>query len=244
MRETEGHKEILADMATISLPPSIAPVPEPSPSDNNGNGIGGGFDHPHCGPHDNSEPGPERWATPLSAYRLLTFLAIIWIVALFATLTLVLESRWVHAKDWVSIPLPHILYVNTAVLLLSSLTIECSRFSLRGGRSKHCTRWVFVTLLSGLAFIGGQVVAWRELSLRGLHLASNPGSFFFYLITGAHGLHLVVGITSLASVGFFVSRLAQKVEQQTAVDVLALYWHFMDGLWFYLLALLFITIQQ
>jgi cytochrome c oxidase subunit 3 len=95
----------------------------------------------------------------------------------------------------------------------------------------------------GLAFVGGQIVAWLELSFRGLHLASNPGSFFFYLITGAHGVHLLVGIISLASLGLSVSQLAQKFRQQTAMDTVALYWHFMNGLWVCLLALLLITIQ-
>ena len=165
-------------------------------------------------------------------------------MSLFATLTCVLELRWVHSKHWVSIPLPHILYANTAVLLLSSLTIEFARSSLRADRSERCIRWIFATLLLGLAFVGGQIVAWRELIFRGLYLASNPGSFFIYLITATHGLHLLGGIIGLASVGFFLSRLTRKVRQQTAVDAIALYWHFMDGLWVYLLTLLFITIQQ
>lgn len=186
---------------------------------------------------------PERRATPIGAYRLITVLAIIWIVTLFATLTLVLESRWVHSKDWVSIPLPSMLYVNTAILLFSSLTIEVARFSLGTERRKYCTRWIFVTLLLGFMFVGGQLVAWRELSFRGLHFASNPGSFFFYLITGTHGLHLVGGIVALASVGFFVSRLKRRVRMQKALGVIALYWHFLDGLWLYLLALLFTTIR-
>ena len=243
MRQTKESKAPV-NMATILLPRSTAPVDEPelSSSDNNGNGTGGGLDDPHYDPYHHSEPDPG--STPLSAYRMITFLAIIWIVTLFVTLTLVLESRWVHSKSWVSIPLPHILYVNTAILLLSSFTIERSRFSLRAKGIKHCTRWIFVTLLLGVAFLGGQVVAWRELSFRGLHFASNPGSFFFYLFTGAHGLHFLGGITALASVGLFVSRLRQKVKKQMAIDVVALYWHFMNGLWFYLLALLLITIQQ
>jgi cytochrome c oxidase subunit 3 len=238
-----GCPTVISDMIATLVSPPIAPAPEleSSPSDSEGNGIGGGLDGPGRDPHENSEPDQ---ATTLSSYRLITVLAIIWIVTLFATLTCVLESRWVHSKDWVSIPLPHILYVNSALLLLSSLSIEFARFSLRAEEIKRCTRWIFVTLLLGVAFVGGQIVAWQELGFQGLHLASNPGSFFFYLITGAHGLHLLAGIASLASVGFFLNRSTRKVMKQTAMDVVALYWHFTDGLWLYLLALLFITIQQ
>src|SRR5579862_5134352 len=151
---------------------------------------------------------------------MITFLAMFWIAALFATLALVLESRWVHSSDWASIPLPYVLYINTAILLGSSLTIEFARHSLRADATKECARWIRATLVLGLAFIAGQIVAWQDLSARGLHLASNPGSFFFYLITGAHGLHLLGGIVLLA----FVSRAATRVRRQAALDAIALYW--------------------
>lgn len=233
-------------MPTILHSESMAPAsePEPSSSDDNITGIGGGPDHPGHDTRENAVLTPEPRPATLGAYRLFTFLAIFWIVALFATIALVLESRWVHSTDWVSIPLPHILYVNAAILLLSSLTIEFARSSLRAESGRLCARWILFTLLLGFAFLGGQIVAWKELSFRGIHLASNPGSFFFYLITGAHGVHLLLGIILLASVGFSVSRLAQKVKQQTALDAIALYWHFMDGLWLVLFALLLVTIQR
>ena len=233
-------------MPPVLVSQSTAPVPDPelSLSDNKRIGIGGGPGDPGHDPQKISQLEPEPQAMPISAYRLFTFLAIIWIVTLFATLALVLESRWVHSKDWVSIPLPHILYANTAVLLFSSLTIELARLSLRREKSESCTRWILVTMLLGLMFVGGQVVAWQELSFRGLHLASNPGSFFFYLITGAHEAHLLVGISLLASVGFSVIQLARKVKQKTAMEAIALYWHFMNGLWLCLLGLFLITLQQ
>jgi len=169
---------------------------------------------------------------------------MVWIMTFFATLTRVLESRWVHAKDWVSIPLPRILYVNALILIVSSLTIEFARFSLCAEANKRCARWLFVTLLLGVSFVGGQIVAWRELASRGLHLASDPGSFFLYLITATHGLHLLGGIIALASGIFLVSGFGRKGKEQTAMGIISLYWHFMDGLWLYLLALLFVTIQQ
>jgi len=233
-------------MPTIVRSESRAAVsePEPSASDNNITGGGGGPHHPGHDPRPNSVLAPEPRPATQSAYRLFTFLAIVWIVALFSTIALVLESRWVHSDDWVSIPLPPILYVNAAILLLSSLTIEFARSSLRAEAGRRCARWILLTLLLGFAFLGGQLVAWKELSFGGMHLASNPGSFFLYLITGAHGVHLLLGIVLIASVGFKVSRLAPKVKQQTALDAIALYWHFMDGLWLCLLALLLISIQQ
>ncbi len=185
----------------------------------------------------------EPRGTPLSAYRMFTFFAMFWIAALFTTLALVLESRWVHSTDWVSIPLPRVLYLNTAILLGSSLTIEFARFSRRTDASKEA-RWIRATLLLGVVFIAGQIAAWQELISRGLHLASNPGSFFFFLVTGAHGLTFVAAIVSLISVSFLISPTTRKVSRQTALDTTALYWHFMTGLWACLLVLLVVTLQR
>jgi cytochrome c oxidase subunit 3 len=230
-------------MAGILLPPSIESEPGSSPSDHSRNGTGGGPDDPGHG-RRTSELDPDRRTTALSASRMLLWLAIIWIGALFATLTLVLNFRWVHSKDWVSIPLPPVLYVMTAILLLSSLAIELARSSLRARKSSHCIRWIFVTVSMGLVFLFGQVIAWRELAFEGMHFASNPGSFFFYLITGAHALHLLGGITALVSVGFFVNQLKPGTQQQTALGTVALYWHFMDGLWLSLFVVLFMAIER
>jgi cytochrome c oxidase subunit 3 len=228
-------------MATTLVLP--APAPEASASENDIIGIGGGPADPGDDPHDNPGPDPDQEAS-LSTYRMITVLAMVWIVFLFAAIAVALKWRWANAPDWVSISLPHVLYVNTAILLLSSLTMECARFSLRARGAKHCTGWVAATLLLGLAFIGGQLVVWRELALRGLHLASNPGSFFFYLLTGTHGVHLLVGVAALASVGLFVTSGAQRFRREAAVSVIALYWHFLDALWICVLALLFLSIQR
>lgn len=212
---------------------------EVSLSDHMGNGIGGVPDDPD----DHGNWPPDR-TTPPGEYRLITILAIIWIATVFVTLTLVLESRWVDSREWFSIPLPRMAYASTAVLLLSSLSVEFARFSLRREEARRAARWIFVALLLGVAFLGGQTLVWRELVSRGMHFASNPGSFFIYLITGAHGLHFLAGIAALASVGFFVGRSAPRARQQAALDVAALYWHFMDALWLYLLALLLMTIER
>jgi cytochrome c oxidase subunit 3 len=235
-------------MPSTLLPPPAASAPEkeaPLAGNNNGNGFGGGnFGDPDYGPHENSEPDPERWAAPPSAYRTATLFVIFSILSVFATLTRVLESRWAYSKDWVSISLPPILYVNTAILLLSSFTVEFAHRSRGMQASRRCGQWLFATLVLGMAFVGGQLVAWRELVFRGLYVASNPGSFFFYLLTAAHGIHLLGGILALVYIVAFSARLARSNKLQMAVGSMAVYWHFMDVLWLYLLALLFMTIQS
>jgi cytochrome c oxidase subunit 3 len=228
-------------MATTLIPPTVE-IEVPLSDD----GIIGGGGGPREPGDDSRRPerGPEPPTTPLSVYRAITSWIIVSVVMLFSALTVVVRARWVGSDDWISVPLPHVLYWNTAILLASSFTIEFARLSLRNKGSKDCTRWLLATLILGLAFLAGQIVAWRELVNEGLYLASNPGSFFIYLISGTHGLHLLGGIAALGFVAAFFNRWTQRAKQEIAVGVVALYWHFMDGLWIYLLALLFITVQR
>jgi cytochrome c oxidase subunit 3 len=229
------------------LPPPVAPATEKEavPSDNNSNGSGGGnFKDPDYRPDENSGTDPERWATPLSAYRTAALFLIFSIASVFATLTHILAFRWIHSRDWVSLALPHILYFNTAVLLTSSMTMELARLSALRKTAESFTAWLSVTLFLGIVFVAGQFAAWREFSRRGLYVASNPGSFFFYFLTAAHAVHLAGGVLVLSYLALFASRLARKGRQQTAAGAVALYWHFMDLLWLYLLALLFFTLQR
>jgi cytochrome c oxidase subunit III len=224
----------------------LAPTADPDLIEANADlsGVGGGPGIPADGPNDGREFSPGGLETPPSAYRMMTLLAMLWSIFLFATITLALEWRWGHSPDWVAVSLPHILYLSTALLALGSVTFEMARRALRVDGGKACARWITVTIALGVGFLAGQLLAWRELASRGLHVASNPGSFFFYLLTGAHGVHLLVGIVSLVAVRRFVSRPSQREARANAVAVMALYWHFMDGLWLALLALLFITIQR
>lgn len=238
--------------ATILPPTAPSPVspsqPEQAlhPSDNDGgNGTGGGdSEERRYGPNEEPEANPERWATPLSAYRTVALFAVFSVTSVFAAITHVLASRWVHSKDWLSVSLPHILYLNTVVLLISSWTIELARRSLAREAFQRCLRWLSVTLFLGTAFVAGQIMAWREFVFRGFYLTSNPGSFFFYFLTAAHGLHLLAAVLALAYVMVFANRLVRRGRQQTAVNTVAFCWHFLDGLWLYVLALLFMTIQH
>jgi cytochrome c oxidase subunit 3 len=148
-------------MATTVFPPMTDT--ESSPSDNNTNGSGGGGpSSPNGSGRDTAERGPERSATLPGAYRLVAFIVMIWVTALFGALTIVLESRWAHSPNWVSIRLPQILYVDAAILVLSSLTIEVARRSLQRGRGRRCIRGILVSLWMGFAFLVGQTLAWQH----------------------------------------------------------------------------------
>ena len=155
--------------------------------------------------------------------------------------------------DWVPVQLPTLLFlVNTCVLLLSSVTIECARrqlarqvalepvHSIPGvslGRERKFP-WLALTIVLGLCFLTGQWLAWRDLAARGFYVATGPSSSFVYLLTGAHAVHLLGGILALLVAGAAVVLDRPLASRRIVVDVTAWYWHFMALLWIYILALL------
>jgi len=139
--------------------------------------------------------------------------------------------------DWQRPPLPPVLWFNTVILLTSSATIVVARRKLEGGERGAFQTWWWVTTGLGVLFLGGQIIAWRELAAAGMLLSTNPSSSFFYLLTAAHGAHLGGGILALFYVAFRPwSR--SRISQGTAAELTSIYWHFMDGLWVFLFVLL------
>lgn len=181
---------------------------------------------------------PAAWSVPARTYRTGMWMALAAIVMLFAAFTSAMVIRQGISNDWVRTALPHVLYLNTLVLLTSSLTLELSRRSLAQGSGAQYSTWLQVTLGLGLTFVCGQLIAWRELASRGVYLSTNPSSSFLYLLTGAHGIHLLGGIGALFYLVFRARKVGFTPSRHTATDVTAIYWHFMDGLWIYILLLL------
>lgn len=159
----------------------------------------------------------------------------------FAAFTSALIVRKGSSTDWQTFTLPPVLYLNTVVLLASSISLEISRkrvAAFMGGvksQGAGPARWLYVTLALGLLFVVGQYVAWSQLRSQGLFLATNPSSSFFYLLTAAHALHVAGGLGGLVLV---IGRLGRGVLRRSTLDTASRYWHFMDVLWIYLLLLL------
>lgn len=159
------------------------------------------------------------------------------ILMFFMALTSAYIVRKGLGGDWQSIRLPRILWLNTLVLVASSFTIERARRHQREGSGLDFQRWWAVTTLLGCLFLVGQVVAWWQLRAAGVFVASNPSSSFFYVLTAAHGAHLVGGILALLYVAARAWRRS-RITQGTAAELASVYWHFMDGLWVFLFLLL------
>jgi cytochrome c oxidase subunit 3 len=148
------------------------------------------------------------------------------------------------SNDWQPIAMPRLLWLSTGIIVLSSFTFRRAQVELKERRQRSYSRWIWITGALGLGFLVSQLLAWRQLREQGIYLASNPHSSFFYLLTAAHGVHLACGIVAL---GYLLIRSSWGIEDRPsgfdkrkgAVDAVAIYWHFMDGLWIYLFVLLF-----
>jgi cytochrome c oxidase subunit 3 len=173
---------------------------------------------------------------PRRAYITAITIGLGGILMFFMALTSSYIVRRGLGNDWQNFALPRILWVNTVILLASSATLELARKALsRGQNEAFRNLWLLTTGL-GLVFVGGQLAAWRQLHAAGVFLATNPSSSFFYLFTAAHGLHLLGGVIALLYVAFRSWRKS-RTTQTIAAEVAGIYWHFLDGLWVFLLLL-------
>ena len=154
--------------------------------------------------------------------------------------------------DWFPLPLPALLFFNTGLLLISSVTMELARRQVArfitptraasipnvfAGR-EGTILWLALTAVLGLSFLKGQWTVWRELEASGFYVASSPSSSFVYLLTGTHGVHLLGGIFALLAAGATVLFRRPAESRVVILDVTAWYWHFMTLLWVYILCLL------
>jgi cytochrome c oxidase subunit III len=202
-------------------------------------GHGGGGGIPAGGDGDDGDSGSGLPGIPHQAYYTAIQLALVGIVMFFMALTSSFLVRKGLGDDWVAFALPRVLWFNSLVLLASSVTIEVARRHRREGAVAAFRRWWVFTMALGALFVAGQLVAWRRLAEQGVFLATNPSSSFFYVLTALHALHLTGGIVALFYVAFRHWQRS-RITQSIAADLAAIYWHFMDGLWLFLLALLYL----
>jgi cytochrome c oxidase subunit III len=199
----------------------------------NGGGSGGGGE-------------PRGWSP--DRYRIGVLVGIASILMMFTALAsaYIVRSGLPGSVDWKAMPVPPFVWVSTVLIVLSSLTVSRAQKSLRRADEGAYLRWLGLTLLLGVGFVASQLLAWRQLVAEGVYMRSNPHSSFFYVLTGLHGLHLLGGIAGLSYLLFFAKAARGRAEaafdarRRTLTDVVAIYWHFMDGLWVFLFLLLFL----
>src|ERR1043165_1814211 len=223
---------VMATMVTSTKPArKTSPGSGPKIPGPNGNGR----------KHNGDFRGPESQG---NRYRIGMWVGLASVAMMFTALSSAYIVRSASSNDWTPLPMPRVLFVSTALILTSSVTLEAARRKLKAGLNALYKRWLLVTVILGLAFLVAQLFARRELVRQGIYLASNPHSSFFYLLTGAHALHLMGGLLGLLFLSLRWRRqtteMTSIVKRKAATDAVTVYWHFMDALWIYLFLLLFL----
>jgi cytochrome c oxidase subunit 3 len=220
-----------------------------------GGGGGGGDDD-----WQNQSHGPRELLYRIRLYLFsvlaadMLFFALL-VVFFFARQAGLLMDPRTHyfASDWRRVQLPPILYLSTALLLVSSVAMEVARHNIFReidvleewlGLGKPALRrslpWVGATLLLGALFLAGQGSAWKQLTAQGYAFVhgATPASYFFYLMTGLHAAHLLLGVFGLILCLTVLSRLKRVEFRQIAIDATAWFWHTMVLTWMVLYAVL------
>jgi cytochrome c oxidase subunit 3 len=158
------------------------------------------------------------------------------IAMLFITVGFAYFERSRSRVNWQHIQVPHLLWLSTALILASGWALESARGALERKSKRRYVFWLEITIVIGLGFLVSQILALRELVAQGLYIRHNPHDSLFYVVTGAHGLHLLGGIAALCVLLVRASLRPDLIRsdfrrQRGRTAVSALYWHFLTVLW-------------
>ena len=140
------------------------------------------------------------------------------------------------AGNWLEFKLPTVFFINTAILLLSSLTLHASFLSFKREKEVLYKSLLLLSTILGIAFVVLQYVGWTEMQKIGVPMTLNPSGDFIYVFTSFHAAHVLGGIAVLfvALVQAFSLPFKPTPKRQLRFELTLTYWHFVDFLWIYL----------
>ena len=173
----------------------------------------------------------------------LLWLAMGSMVMIFGSLTSAYVVR-MGKGEWLHFDLPQLFYVSTAVIIISSVTMNWVLSAAKKNDYKSMKMASLITLLLGIAFVVFQFQAWAALVDQKIFFAgasSNASGQFMYALTGLHMAHLVGGLFALLVVWIKTLGKRYNSENLLGIRLCAIFWHFLDALWIFLfLFLLFV----
>lgn len=146
-------------------------------------------------------------------------------------------------RDWVSFPEPPILWLNTVLLILGSVAMQWARAAVTRGDADRSRVALITGGLFTIAFLFGQLYAWREIRVSGIFTPTNPAVAFFYVLTAVHGLHLLGGLfvwgrTVLRMRKTDAEPIEVLAQVRLSVELCTVYWHYLLLVWLAMFALL------
>ena len=176
------------------------------------------------------------FSLPTATLGLRVFLAVVSV--LFLLLILAYGTR-MELEEWRPQPQLGLLWLNTSMLVLSSCAMQWARIAARRGEIDGVRTGLLAGGVFAVAFLGGQIVAWRQLNMLVGFNITNPAIGFFFLITALHGLHLLGGLVAWGRTTVKVWRGLDVAHVRLSVELCTVYWHFLLLVWLVLFGLLF-----
>lgn len=168
-------------------------------------------------------------ALPPSKVALGVFLAVV--TSLFALFISAYSIRMEYS-DWRPMPEPSILWVNTGLLIASSIFLQYAWNAAKWQNPASLRFGVAAGGAMAIAFIVGQLMAWNQLTASGYLITGNPANAFFYVLTALHALHIAGGLVALART---VNRVWRRADDTAAIalgtELCAVYWHYLLAVW-------------
>lgn len=178
------------------------------------------------------DPGPTLREDQI---RLGLWMFLATVTMLFAAFTSAYVVRR-SGSDWRHVALPSILAWNTLALTASSGAVEAAAW-LGVGRRRAAAAAMIVALALGILFLGGQFIAWRQMAAAGIYLPTSPHSSFFFMLTGAHGAHIVAALAVLVWGTAEALRADDGRRWRGRMTVCRTFWHYLGVVWMFLFAL-------
>ncbi len=186
------------------------------------------------------EEGAHR--APMNANaKVIALAALLAVITSFFALIMSAYALRMDLGDWAPLTEPQLLWINSGVLVLASITFQWTRNAAMRGDASKLRPGMIVTGVLTTAFLIGQFVAWRQLNASGEYITSNPANAFFFFLTGAHAVHILGGmyVWARATIRLFTGRGAQTVRQ--SIELCTVYWHFLLLVWIVMFGLLLST---
>ena len=167
---------------------------------------------------------------------------------LFMVSVMMLFGGWTSAylvkraePGWTSFELPGQFWLNTGIMILSSITMIWAHRSAKKDELEQTKLALGLTAVLGVAFLVGQLIAWQKMIAMNFYFSgagSNSSGPFIYVLTGFHGLHIISGIVVLTIALIAAFRYKIHSKHMLRMDLCSTYWHFLGALWLYLFVFL------
>ena len=190
----------------------------------------------------NIELWQEEPQQPLAMHpkKFAVWLFIVSIIMIFAALTSAYLVRRAEG-NWLEFELPAIFWINSAILLGSSVTMQWAYFSAKKDNLNSLKTGMVLTVILAVAFLVGQWYSWEALVASQVFFVGNPSGSFLYVLTGMHAFHLVTGLVFLLIIIVAAFRYKIHAKNMVCMEMCTTYWHFLDILWLYLFVFLLIN---